>query len=62
MGGLIGVAVADDCDHGVAPGGRMVGKEEHRLAVGRDLDCAGDQTFGGKLIPNGSLYGLATQS
>ena len=47
----------DDGDHGVAAGGRVVGQEDERLAVGRHLDRPQHQALAGSSRGHGPREG-----
>jgi hypothetical protein len=41
----IDIAVIHDADHRVATGDRMIGSQDHGLAIGRHLDSSAHDTF-----------------
>src|SRR5690606_18491596 len=51
----------DDGDDGIAAGGRVIGEEDDRLAVGRHLDRPGHHALAGQLPVPGARQGPAAQ-
>ena len=45
LGGMVQVSAGDHADHRISPRHWMIGQEQYREAVGRDLDGAADGAF-----------------
>jgi hypothetical protein len=56
LGEPVGISVDDYTDHRISTGDGMVGSEDDRLAVRRNLQCAANGAFAGKLSPRPPMF------